>query len=151
MGGNPRVYFGLGSKADGWPLIKLIHWWARRRRQGSVWFQKCPQLKGTSETLLLSQKLEHGWEVFLRVALCTHHPVDLMGLTAEDDRALCAGRRVLCQSQVLSHERCSKSTLIVISRRNSIHHPRYRIVSVTWPAPSWAHVQDFSQQPRVKP
>lgn len=49
-----------------------------------------------SEGLLLSQELEHGREILLWVALCTHHPVDLMGLAAQEDWALCVGGGVLC-------------------------------------------------------
>lgn len=62
-----------------------------------------------SEVLLLSQELEHGREVLLRVALCTHHPIDLMGLAAQENRALCVSGGVLCQSQILNQTRAGET------------------------------------------
>lgn len=52
-------------------------------------------------TLLLTQELEHGGEIFAGVTACAHHPVDLMGQGAERDRSPRGGGCVLRQAQVL--------------------------------------------------
>ena len=79
-------------------MIKLIDLWSELLggSETELGFHSGHGPSASSEGLLLSQVLEHGREVFLGVALCAHHPVDLMGLTAQQDRALCAGSRVLC-------------------------------------------------------
>lgn len=88
-------------------MIKLVYLWSERwgGSETEAAFQECPGPSANSEGLLLSQELEHGREVLLRVALGTHHPVDLVGLAAQEDGALGVGGGVLCQSQVLKQTR----------------------------------------------
>lgn len=94
----PRVYGDLGDQkqtGDLW-LHSITCGVSCKEAQDSLVSNSVHGQSAHSEGLLLSEKLEHGWEVFLWVALRAHHPVDLMGLTAQEDGALGAGGRVLC-------------------------------------------------------
>lgn len=46
----------------------------------------------------------------------------------------------------LSHELGAEAPLVVIPRWDSFHDSRHRVIGVTGPAPTRAHVQDFGQQ-----
>lgn len=46
----------------------------------------------------------------------------------------------------LSHELSAEAALVVIPRWDSFHDSGYRVIGVTGPAPTWAHVQDLRQQ-----
>lgn len=46
----------------------------------------------------------------------------------------------------LRHELSAKAALVVVPRWDSFHHSRHRVIGVTGPAPTWAHVQDLRQQ-----
>lgn len=67
-------------------------------------------------TLLLTQELEYGGEIFIGVTARTHHTVELMGQGAERHRSLCVGGCVLSEAQILTvgggrEEKKSKLTL----------------------------------------
>lgn len=50
----------------------------------------------------------------------------------------------------LGHQLRPEASLVVVGRRDPVHHPGYGVVGVTGPAAAGAHVQDLRQQLGIK-